>query len=186
MMRTGLIACALAAGLSLSAEARIQSTPEAVIDTLSSSAMAHLADNTLSASEANDLLSNVNMEAVSRFALGRYVHTASEQDLAAYDAAFRTYLADQLQTHLGNFAGGDFEIVDTVAREADDVIVETRVTNTEGEELPVSWRVKSFEGDWQIIDVEFEGLWLVIEQRAQFQATLDANGGDVAALAASL
>lgn len=62
----------------------------------------------------------------------------------------------------------------------------TSVTNADGEQLPVSWRVKSFDGDWQIIDVEFEGLWLVIEQRAQFQATLDANGGDVGALADSL
>lgn len=186
MIRTGLIACAVAAGLSLSAEARIQSTPEAVIDTVSSSAMSHLADNNLSENEANDLLSNVNVDAVSRFALGRYVRTASEAELESYNTAFRAYLADQLQTHLGNFAGGSFEIVDTVEREPGDVVVETSVTNADGEQLPVSWRVKSFDGDWQIIDVEFEGLWLVIEQRAQFQATLDANGGDVGALADSL
>ena len=102
MIRTSFIACALAVGLSFSAEARIQSTPEAVIDSVSSSAMSHLADNNLSENEANDLLSNVNVDAVSRFALGRYARTASEAELESYNTAFRAYLADQLQTHLAH------------------------------------------------------------------------------------
>lgn len=183
-----LITSVLAMSAAMPAQARTTagSQPELVIGSVSEDAASFLSDDTLSISEADALLERVNVEAVSRFALGRYVRTASEADLTAYNEAFRSYLTSQMQTHLDKFAGGQFEIINTVEREPGDVVVETRVTTTDGDNLPVSWRVKSFDGTWQIIDIEFEGLWLIIEQRAQFQATLDANGGDVGALAAGL
>ena len=182
MLKSGIIACALVSAFALEAQARAMETPQELIDTVSQDAVDFLSDEVLSDEEAGALLGAVNVDAISRFALGRYVHQANDAELASYQNAFELYLADQLQTHMSNFSGSEFNVVDTVEREPGDVVVETQVTNAAGETFPVSWRVKSFDGDWQIIDVEFEGLWLIIEQRAQFQAALDANGGDISAL----
>jgi len=169
-MKYGICALALLGGaFSAQAVEQAPTEPTSMVQVISDEAIAFLEDGQLTETEAQDLLSNVNVEAIGQFALGREVHSLSDAQLSSYHTAFREYLTEQMQLHLENFAGGEIEIVDTVERAEGDVVVETTLTPASGESMPVSWRVKDFDGQWKIIDVEAQGLWLAIEQRAQIR-----------------
>lgn len=172
-----LMALTLCAGLHAIAE-----PPAELVETATSEAVIYLDDGRLAPEEAEELLSYVDVTAIARFALGRYVHQVDEATFEVYRDALELYLVDQLQTHLGHLSGGDVVIKDTVPRGNDQAIVQTEVTASDGDVMNVNWRLRKDDGTWEVIDVEAMGLWLAIEQRAQFRAQLERNGGDVADL----
>jgi phospholipid transport system substrate-binding protein len=48
-----------------------------------------------------------------------------------------------------------------------------------GSPITLRWRVIERGGKWSVVDLEFAGLWLAIEQRAQVSAILDRPGADI-------
>ena len=180
---TGLLAATALAGTAWATSATDASE---IVTSVSSDIETYLSDNTLDQAEANELLDYIAVEEVGKFALGRAGRDASAEDMAAFQASFKNYLGEQLQIHLGELSGATFEVLDTVERATDDVIVETKVSGAGADVDQVNWRLQLIGGDWKVVDVEAMGLWLAIEQRAQFDAKLDANGGDIKSLAAEL
>lgn len=161
--------------------------PEGVIEVANEKVQTFLSDGTLDVSEAEELLDMLDVEAIGRFALGNNVRKASEEELVNYQTAFRGFLVKQLQTHLGDLTDVSFSVKDKIERSADDVIVETKVSGATSEKIDtLNWRLKNTDSGWKVVDIEAMGLWLAIEQRAQFDAKLQENGGDISALTASL
>lgn len=160
----------------------IAEPPIDFVEAATREAVLYLEDGRLAPEEAQELLSYVDVTAIARFALGRYVRQVDDATFAAYRDAFERHLVDQLQTHLAQLSDGEVVIEGTVPRGDDQAIVHTEVTATDGDVMNVNWRLRRDDGTWEVIDVEAMGLWLAIEQRAQFSAELDRNGGDVAAL----
>lgn len=160
-------------------------TPQEIVTEVSDTARQGLADNILSSEELETLLERVDVDGVARFALGKYADDLSDEAFNPYLDAFREYLKIQMQDYLGDFADASVEITASQQR-GQQVIVETDVRRADGETVNVNWRLKKAGTDWQIIDVEAMNLWLAIEQRAQFIAELDKNGGDINALTENL
>lgn len=160
--------------------ATAEESPEKIVREATQQASAFMNDGNLSNNEARKMIRFLDVDRIARFALGRHVRSMSTDQYAEYKGAFSRYLREQLQDHLEDFSGSDVRIEKTVARSASDVIVETSVVDPSGEN--VNWRIRQRDGKWGIVDVEAMDLWLAIEQRAQFTAKLDANGGDVDAL----
>lgn len=185
-MKRVMISLAVAALAVVPASANSSYDAKGVIELTNDQLADFLSDGTLQSSEASSLMDLIAVEEIGRFALGKYARTASDADLSAYNAAFSGYLQEQLQKHLSDVGAVQFEIVDTVERSADDVVVETSAEGADTKLSNVNWRLKKIDGQWKVIDVEAMGLWLAIEQRAQFDAKLGNSNGDVSALAASL
>lgn len=160
--------------------------PRAVIEDVSEDALDYMSDDRLAEQELDQLLTDVDVDGIARFALGKYSKRLNDTQYAQYEAAFKTYLRSQLREHLGRFAGTDVEIDDVHERNSRDAIVETKVTKADGEVIDVNWRLRRSSGGWEVIDIEAMNLWLAIEQRAQFTAQLDDNGGDIDALVQEL
>lgn len=187
MLNKMIVSAFAVAAAATPAFAMASDSAEAVVEAANNDIQSYLSDGTLDATEAEQLLEYINVEEIGRFALGSAARSASDAELAAYQDAFRGYLAEQLQTHLSDMAGVSFEIEDTVERREDDVVVETTAKGDGSEDLEdVSWRLKNDNGSWKVIDIQAMDLWLAIEQRSQFEAKLDENGGDISALTASL
>jgi len=170
-----------AAFLSPTATASTGGSPEAVVNTAVERTLAALEDAKISDLEADGILELIDVDRVAPFTMGRHWRTMDEATQARFVTAFRQFARGQLREHLSGFSQSDVEILRTVARKPGDAIVTTKVSNGDAEEHVVSWRVTDNDG-WKVTDIEAMGLWFAIEQRAQFQAMLDQNGGNVSEL----
>ena len=156
-------------------------TPEAVVETAVDRTLAALQDAHISDQEADEILKVIDVERVAQFTMGRHWRGMDEATQADFMKAFHSFARVQLREHLADFSEAEVEILRTVERKPGDAIVTTKVSGVDNKEHMVSWRVNENNG-WKVTDIEAMGLWFAIEQRAQFQAMLDQNGGDVSAL----
>jgi phospholipid transport system substrate-binding protein len=124
-----------------------------------------------------------DIDAVSRFVLGRYAARFDAKSYAEYKQAFREYALAVYQAQLDQYRGDAVKMLGSVERKPGDVVVKTAISSKKrGEDLPVNWRVKKTAVGWRVIDVQAFGLWLAIEQRADFENVLDQGGGKPAIL----
>jgi phospholipid transport system substrate-binding protein len=172
---------AASSSLIFSLTSAAQERPVDLVEDLSEQTVEFLQDDRLDKDEIDQLLDDVDVDGIARFALGKYSSRITADDYRAYEAAFRSYLRDQMREQLTRFSDGDIEIEDA-NRRGNQSIIETIVTKPDGETLDVNWRLRKSDAGWEVIDVEAMNLWLAIEQRAQFQAELDSTGGDFGAL----
>jgi phospholipid transport system substrate-binding protein len=127
---------------------------------------------------ADAVLSHLDIDTVARFTLGRYVRDVSEEAQADYTAAFERYMRRQIVANADQFVGVELAVTNTNQRNAKDAIVTTWVSKA-GENLILRWRVIERGGQWNVVDLEFSGLWLAIEQRAQVSAILGRPNADI-------
>lgn len=167
--------------ISSPASASTGATPEAVVNTAVERTLAALEDSNISNQEADSILELMDIERVAPFTMGRHWRTMDDATQARFITAFRQFARLQLRKHLADFSEAEVEVLRTVERKPGDAIVTTKVTGIDAEEQIVSWRVNDNDG-WKLTDIEAMGLWFAIEQRAQFQAMLDQNGGNVSDL----
>ncbi len=179
--RHALTGFALSLALLAQPAAASGASPEAVVETAVDRTLSALQDSTISDQEADEILKVIDVERVGQFTMGRHWRSMDEATQADFMKAFRTFARVQLREHLADFSEAEVEILRTVERKPGDAIVTTKVSGVDDKEHMVSWRVNDNNG-WKVTDIEAMGLWFAIEQRAQFQAMLDKNGGDVRAL----
>ncbi|MEL7545630.1 MAG: ABC transporter substrate-binding protein [Pseudomonadota bacterium] len=171
-----------AMGLSL---ALFFATPSAMADADAPSGPVELVETTASdlstthgEAVADILLRHVDADAIARFTLGRHANRLDQSELAAYEAAFEGFLRRQLQRHSHEIAGVRIDVVRADQRSPRDAIVTTRIYQNEAGQA-LRWRVIERGGRWRVVDLEFAGVWLAIEQRAQINALLDRPGATI-------
>lgn len=183
--RHALTGIALSLALLAQPAAATGATPEAVVETAVDRTLAALKDSHISDQEADEILKVIDVERVAQFTMGRHWRSMDEATRGDFMDAFRSFARVQLREHLADFSEADVEILRTVERKPGDAIVTTKVSGVDNKEHMVSWRVNDNDG-WKVTDIEAMGLWFAIEQRAQFQAMLDKNGGNVSQLIAEI
>ena len=127
---------------------------------------------------ADSILAHLDTDAIARFTLGRYGKAMTEADKVRFSEAFEQFLRRQIKANADQFTGVQLTVTKTLQRNARDAIV---TTQAEGVGAPVTlrWRVIQRGGQWSVVDLEYAGLWLAIEQRAQVTAILDRPGADI-------
>lgn len=134
---------------------------------------------------AEAVISHLDVDAIAAFTLGRHGKTLNPTAKARFGAAFETYLRRQIEANADQISGVELQVVNTVNRNDRDAIVTTQVRGA-GEPITLRWRVIERGGKWSVVDLEFAGLWLAIEQRAQVSAILDRPGADIEDVIATL
>lgn len=132
---------------------------------------------------ADAVLNNLDVQAIARFTLGRHGKTLSDQDKARYVTAFESFLHRQISNNADQFVGVELTVTKTLARNDHDAVV-TTVVDRAGDRQTLRWRVIERGGKWSVVDLEFAGIWLAIEQRAQVSAILDRPGANIETLIA--
>lgn len=164
-------------------------TPEERATTVVKEVLAHaaagLADWDLSAEEADRLLDYIDTQRIARFTLGRHWAVLSEEERKQFEIKFRQYAAVQLRAALAGIEFGQAEVKSASLHSSGDTILITKASARMSGGDILRWRVSGSDPQ-RIIDIELGGLWIAIEQRAQFQAILDRNCGNVRALMSEL
>lgn len=127
---------------------------------------------------ADAVLKNLDIPAIASFTLGRHAKQMDAATKQRFTGAFEAYLREQITANSEQFKGADLSVVATNERNARDAIVTTSLDHG-GRHVMVRWRVIKRREQWSVVDVQFAGVWLAIEQRAQIAAMLDRPGADI-------
>ena len=125
---------------------------------------------------------------VAVFTLGTYARSASKSDIDRFLAAYDEFAAAMYQGYFDWYTGQSLRVVNSVVRSPDDVVVYADVIGTNGTpQFKIGVRVRKDSDQKNIItDFQFEGVWLALNQRADFTSFLQQNKGDFALLLVEL
>lgn len=127
-----------------------------------------------------------DLKRIARFALGPAARQASPADKDAFYTAFEDYAVAVYDVHLSKYRGQTLKVTGSLERAPDDVVVNAQVVNPnnpEAQPITVAFRVRKNEsGQYTVTDLQVEGVWLAISERADFEAYLQQHNNSVAQL----
>ena len=143
--------------------------------------------STLKSTQGNDearrdefariLNKNFDMNAIGRFALGRYWTLATPAEQKEYIALFKTMVIDVYTQRFSEYSNQEFLVVGSNPAGARDFVVNSLIKGS-GNPIKVDWRVRN----GKVIDVIVEGVSMSVTQRNDFAAVIQRNGGQVSSL----
>ena len=147
-----------------------------------------LSNDQVSKNEKNDkftslVMSAIDLNLISQFVLSKTWKSATDDQKERYISAFKTYFINSYANKLDQYS--DEKIIVNGSEEAGKyVIVDTNIIRegTDTLKINLKWRLLNKNGDIRIIDLNIEGISLVIAQREEFQSFLANNNGDLEAL----
>ncbi len=122
---------------------------------------------------------------IARYALGNDARRASPAQLAAFTAAFRTYVARKYGRRFREFAGGRIEVL--AAREVPNGYeIETTAVLRGQPPFRVDFQVSDRSGRTLFFNIVIAGVNMLLSERTEIQAMLDRRRGNIDALIADL
>ena len=147
-----------------------------------------LGNEQISVNEKNDQFTNLVMSAIdlnliSQFVLSKSWKTATDDQKERYISAFKTYFINSYANKLDQYSNEKI-VVNGSENAGKYVIVDTNIIKEGTDTLKVNlkWRLLNKNGDIKIIDLNIEGISLVIAQREEFQSFLANNDGNLDSL----
>ncbi len=128
---------------------------------------------------ARTVLDAADIDKIARFTLGRHSRDISDADMSRFQTALRERLEQSYREQIAKYGDGKLSVLGSTDRSEDDSVVETELTAEGQEPYEIAWRVIRDNGEYAIVDVQVNGLWLAIEQRAQIDAILDKPGSTI-------
>jgi phospholipid transport system substrate-binding protein len=182
----------LAFGLLFASEAHAANSAETFVQSTINKSYAILNDGALNASERQQrfhalLVSAVDARRVALFTLGPYARDAAQVDVETFKGAFTDFLTAVYQRGLDKYVGP--KVTGSSERARGDVIVNVIAASPNGSasRLELAFRVRqTSNGENVITDLQVEGAWLALTQRAEFTAYLQQHGTNIAGLAMEL
>lgn len=119
---------------------------------------------------------------ITDFVLGRYRRTITPAQYSAFAEAFRTYADSVYETRLSDYHGEKLEVTGSLVRNPNDVVVTSVITGGQFRNQPstVLWRVlRGADGQWRVVDVQAEGVWLAQVEQQDFASTIANHNGDI-------
>jgi phospholipid transport system substrate-binding protein len=137
------------------------------------------------------MLSMTDTHRIGLFALGQYANGASPEQISAFQNAFTNYATAAYESRLDTLKGGRITVTGATMRASDDFVVNAEINRPsdagKSEPIKVAFRVRAQpDGRFVLTDMQFEGVWLAISERADFTAFLQQHNGNIAALTDTL
>lgn len=180
----GALALSLAASALPSLASAEDADPRKFIEGLADQAIVNVADQSISETERDarfrTLFSNsFDIPEIGKSVLARYWRTATpdqqqefvklfeDMTVLTWAKRFKTYNGEKLETLSSNHEGEKLWTVDT------------RLKRTQGQPIPVQWRLRETPQGLRIVDIVVEGVSMAITYRQDYTGALQSNGGKV-------
>ena len=155
----------------------VTSFAESAISILSSESLSD-AERTSSFTEL--VMSSIDLNLISKFVLSKAWKNASDEQKEEYLTAFKDYFVNSYANKLDQYTGEKVDVIGS--QEAGKyVIVESNIIRegTDTLKINLKWRLLNKDNQIKIIDLNIEGISLVIAQREEFQSFLANNDYDL-------
>ena len=158
---------------------------ENFVTSFADSAISILSNDTISDSERTSsftelVMSSIDLNLISKFVLSKAWKNASDEQKENYLIAFKDYFVSSYANKLDQYTGEKIDVIGS--QEAGKyVIVESNIVRegTDTLKINLKWRLLNKNNQIKIIDLNIEGISLVIAQREEFQSFLANNDYDL-------
>ena len=158
---------------------------ENFVTSFADSAISILSSDSLSDAERTSsftelVMSSIDLNLISKFVLSKAWKNASDEQKEEYLIAFKDYFVNSYANKLDQYAGEKVDVIGS--QEAGKyVIVESNIIRegTDTLKINLKWRLLNKDNQIKIIDLNIEGISLVIAQREEFQSFLANNDYDL-------
>ena len=158
---------------------------ENFVTSFADSAISILSSDSLSDAERTSsftelVMSSIDLNLISKFVLSKAWKNASDEQKEAYLIAFKDYFVSSYANKLDQYTGEKVDVIGS--QEAGKyVIVESNIIRegTDTLKINLKWRLLNKDNQIKIIDLNIEGISLVIAQREEFQSFLANNDYDL-------
>ena len=131
---------------------------------------------------------NVDIEGISMYTLGKYRKALSENQKLKYKRLFRSYFLKSFSSRLVDYSDPKISIISEKKLNDKYTIVNTLLEATsKNPEIKIDWRIYTNNPDRPLIrDLIVEGLSLARTQKEEFKSIIQNNDGDINYLFKSL
>ena len=158
---------------------------ENFVNSFADSAISILSNDSLSDDERTSsftelVMSSIDLNLISKFVLSKAWKNATDEQKEEYLIAFKDYFVSSYANRLDQYTGEKVDVVGS--QEAGKyVIVESNIIRegTDTLKINLKWRLLNKDNQIKIIDLNIEGISLVIAQREEFQSFLANNDYDL-------
>jgi len=123
-----------------------------------------------------------DMPRISRFVLGPYWREASDQEKQQFQKLFEDYVVRSYSKSFSEYSGEQMKVTGSRPESETSTLVQSQVIRQNGPPAKVDWRVRKQDNDFKIVDVDVEGVSMVLTQREEFSSVIQRSGGTVAGL----
>lgn len=115
---------------------------------------------------------------IARGMLGRHFASASRDERTAYMNAMSDYVVAEFDKRMQQVGFEQLNVIGTKPASGRNghIFVRTEVQREQGQPILADWRVRKKNGQFQIVNLEFEGINLMITNRDVFGAKVKAVG----------
>jgi phospholipid transport system substrate-binding protein len=184
-----LASLAMALALFLApAQAAAPSDAAGFIDNLVNTALKTLDNKQLSdddrAKQFRELLDkDFDMPRISRFVLGSYWREASDQEKQQFQKLFEDYVVRSYSARFSEYSGEQVKVTGSRSESETRTLVQSQIIRPSGgPPAKVDWLVAKGDNGYKIVDVDVEGVSMILTQREEFSSVIQRSGGTVAAL----
>ena len=131
------------------------------------------------------LNTDVDVDGIGKFCLGRFWRQATPEQQNQYLALFHEVLVTNITAKLGEYQGVTFTMGRSRPQD-EEAVVSTTVVRPNNPPTAVDWIIANPSGAPKIIDVVAEGTSLRLTQRQDYGSYLQHNNGNVDALIAAM
>ena len=161
------------------------SPEEDFVKTFSDNAISILSNTVISEKEKSEeftsiVMSSIDLNLISKFVLSKAWKNAAHDQKERYLKAFKTYFVNSYANKLNQYSGEKVKIIGSEVK-GKYTIVESNIVRegTDTLQINLKWRILNRDGDIKIIDLNIEGISLIIAQREEFQSFLANNNSDL-------
>jgi phospholipid transport system substrate-binding protein len=121
--------------------------------------------------------STYDLALMSKIAVGQHWNSLSAAEQQSIVAAFARMTTATYANRFDDFAGEQFEVLQTADQPNGDKIVKTRIVQSNGEVVQLNYLMRNTGNGWKIIDVYLNGtISELASRRAEFGAILRSGG----------
>lgn len=123
------------------------------------------------------LLPHIDLESMSRSVIGReYWSQATPAQREEFKRAFTNLVIKVYSAPLSSYKGDTIEFKPMRDATAVRPQVESIIIRTNGQRIPVTYRLTQSQGAWKVYDFSVEGISLISSYRSQFDTLLQQKG----------
>lgn len=162
------------------------------VQSLADEAIASTAARNISQRERLDrfrslFVSHFDLPEIARFVLGRYWRSASPEQQRKFLDLFKEITVLTWSKRFQDYAGETLDVVGVSKDGEQGMFVESRINRTAGgQPIPVTWRLRQPNGQYQIVDIIVEGVSMAITHRSEYTAAVRGANGDLDNLLAAM
>ncbi len=125
---------------------------------------------------------NFNLKTIAKFVLARHWKQADEADRDEFISLFKTSMSSTYVNRFDEYQVDHIEVYDARDESDGGIMVQSKVSRPEGQDVRVDWKVFEKDGQFRVYDVLLDGISMSISLRSEYAAVIQKGGGHLSHL----